>query len=77
MSLIYFHRFLIICAILFAIYFAVDAFHDWESSNGEPGHMVVAVVSALVAVALALYLRTVRLRKREDVETEDRGGGEG
>lgn len=65
MSLIYFHRFLIFCAILFSIFFAWHAFGAFQE-EGSVGQLVVAVVSTGAAVGLSFYLRTVRMPRRPD-----------
>ena len=63
MSLIYFHRFLIGCAILFSLYFAWRSFGEWQQGAGTH-HLIVAIASAAAGVGLAFYLRTVRMPPR-------------
>ena len=62
MSLIYFHRFLILCAILFGAYFAWVLWQRY-SLNGHEDALWAAIGSAAVTVALAVYLPTVKGRK--------------
>ena len=60
MSLIYFHRFLIATAVLFSLSFAWHQFQAW-SRQGQALNLVGAIACIGAAVALALYLRTVRM----------------
>ncbi len=64
MSLIYFHRFLIFCAILFSVYLAWNSFTVW-SDLGDTSSLVLAILSCVAAVGLSLYLRTVKLPQQK------------
>jgi hypothetical protein len=59
-SLIYFHRFLIVCFILFSLYFAWHMFRMWA------GDLVTSIFFLLVAIGFSLYVRTVRARPKKD-----------
>ena len=65
MSLIYFHRFLIVCSILFALYFAWFAFERVDRMGGTE-RILTIVISLVAAVGLGFYLRTVKLPARRD-----------
>ena len=62
MSLIYFHRFLILCAILFGAYFS---WHLWEryGVSGTSADLWGAVGAAVITLALLVYLPTVKGRR--------------
>lgn len=61
MSLIYFHRFLILCAILFGAYFA---WHLWQrhDQSGASSDLWAAIGSGVITLALVVYLPTVKGR---------------
>lgn len=71
LSLIYFHRLLIFCAILFAIFFSYKGFEEWQSQD-TAGPLIVAISSGAAAIGLGFYLRTVKLPTRR----KDPGGPE-
>jgi hypothetical protein len=56
--MIFFHRFLIATAILFSIGFAVWAFAQFRSTGGTTA-LVLAVLFAVIAVALIVYLKNL------------------
>ncbi|MAG58894.1 MAG: hypothetical protein CMJ83_21620 [Planctomycetes bacterium] len=62
MSLIYFHRFLIFCAIVFGAFFAWRLFTRWQSTDSG-ADLGAAIGAAIVSLLLMLYLPTVRGRK--------------
>ncbi|NRA96652.1 MAG: hypothetical protein HRU14_10645 [Planctomycetes bacterium] len=62
MSLIYFHRFLILCAILFGAYFAWYLWRRYDST-GASSSLWAAVGSGVVTLALIAYLPTVKGRQ--------------
>jgi hypothetical protein len=55
-NLIWFHRFLIAAAIIFCASFAAWEMGSYTRSGGT-GRLVLAIVFALLAVALAWYLK--------------------
>ncbi len=63
MSLIHFHRFLIVCFILFSLYFAWHLFTRWRDFSRTPD-LLTAIFFAVGAVAFSFYLRTVKARRR-------------
>lgn len=69
MSLIYFHRFLIVTAILFALFFGWKVFTYWQNT-GELNQLVVASLCGLGAIGLAFYLRTVRVPQQQPSGSE-------
>ena len=56
MSLIGFHRFLIVTAILFCLGFAGWEIRAWSATRGT-ATLVLAVIFVALGVGLALYLR--------------------
>jgi hypothetical protein len=65
MSLIAFHRFLIVCFILFSLYFAWHMFARWRD-DGQAIDLGVGIFFALCVVGFSLYLRTVGKRPRKE-----------
>jgi hypothetical protein len=61
-GLIYFHRFLIFCAILFGAYFGWRLWRDYQRTEDWP-LLAAAIGAAIVTVGLCLYLPTVRARR--------------
>jgi hypothetical protein len=57
--MIFFHRFLITTAILFSIGFAAWAFVQFRDSGGT-GQLVLAIVFAVIAVGLIVYLKNLK-----------------
>jgi uncharacterized membrane protein len=57
--MIFFHRFLIATAILFSIGFAAWAFAQFRSSGGATP-LVMAILFAVIAVALIVYLKNLK-----------------
>jgi uncharacterized membrane protein len=57
--MIFFHRFLIATAILFSIGFAAWAFAQFRSSGGSTP-LVMAILFAVIAVALIVYLKNLK-----------------
>ena len=62
MSLVYFHRFLILCAILFGAYFSWVLWQR-HGAGGRSDDLWGAIGAAVVTVGLVLYLPTVKGRK--------------
>ncbi len=62
MSLIYFHRFLILCAILFGAYFAWYLWCRYDST-GTSSSLWAAVGAGVVTLVLIAYLPTVKGRR--------------
>lgn len=65
MSLIYFHRFLIITFIFFCGYFAWHMGTRWRGAAGTTTDLVSAVVAVAAALGFFLYLRTVKVRRSD------------
>ena len=63
MTLIFFHRFLIACAILFSIGFAVNQYRYYDRTQ-DGSALIMTVCCSVAAVALLLYLRTVKTPHR-------------
>ena len=59
MSLIYFHRFLIFCAICFSLFLAWKSYDSWRTEQATTD-IILAVLALVVAVGLGFYLRTVK-----------------
>jgi Flp pilus assembly pilin Flp len=57
--MIFFHRFLIATAILFSIGFAVWAFAQFRNAGGATP-LVMAILFAVIAVALIVYLKNLK-----------------
>jgi hypothetical protein len=57
--MIFFHRFLITTAILFSIGFAAWEFMRFRES-GSTTQLVLAVVFAVIAVGLGIYLKNLK-----------------
>jgi ABC-type Co2+ transport system permease subunit len=57
--MIFFHRFLIATAILFSIGFAVWSFAQFQGGGGTT-QLVLAVVFAVIAVGLIVYLKNLK-----------------
>jgi hypothetical protein len=57
--MIFFHRFLITTAILFSIGFAAWAYLQFRE-GGSTTQLVLAVVFAVIAVGLAVYLKNLK-----------------
>jgi hypothetical protein len=64
-SLIYFHRFLIFCFILFSIYFAWYMFREWQKS-AEVLDILTSIFFVAAAVGFGIYIRTVKPKPRKD-----------
>ena len=62
MSLIYFHRFLILCAILFGAYFSWYLWRRYDSA-GQTAELWASIGSGLITLALVAYLPTVKGRR--------------
>lgn len=62
MSLIYFHRFLISCAILFGAYFT---WHLWQrhDASGASQDLYGAIGAGVITVGLLVYLPTIKGRR--------------
>ena len=63
MSLIYFHRFLIACAILFALTMSWHLIQEWRA-GGAVWSLVTGIGCCVGGAVLALYLKSVRLPSR-------------
>jgi len=61
-SLIYFHRFLIFCAILFGAYFCWYLWVRYDST-GHSAELWASIGSGLITLALVAYLPTVKGRQ--------------
>lgn len=59
LSLIWFHRFLIVCGTIFCASFAAYQFKIYVDQGGA-GKLVLSVVFMILAVALFWYLRNLR-----------------
>jgi cation transporter-like permease len=57
--MIFFHRFLIATAILFSIGFAAWSFTQFQDGGGTT-QLVLAVVFAVIAVGLIVYLKNLK-----------------
>jgi hypothetical protein len=60
MSLVHFHRFLIVAFIIFSGFFAWRSFDRHVQSGGTAGDLWAGVVALVVGLGFILYLRTVR-----------------
>jgi hypothetical protein len=58
LNLIWFHRVLIVCAVIFCASFAVYEFMRYQGAGGM-AKLILAIVFAIFAIALSWYLKNL------------------